>query len=57
MTSFDYSKSKKLVVAAAISGIVAGVISSVHHWYGAIAYDTPWRTSVAYWIIGIVFIV
>jgi hypothetical protein len=57
MNSFDYLKSKRLVVAAVISGIVAGVISSAHHWYGAVAYDTPWRASVAYWIIGIVLVV
>lgn len=57
MTSFDYLKSKKLIVAAVMSGIAAGIISSVHHWYGAIAYDTPWRTGVAYWIMGIVLVV
>lgn len=57
MKSFDYSKSRKLIVAAVISGIIAGIISSLHHWYGAIAYDTPWRTSVAYWIMGIVLVV
>ena len=57
MTSFDYSKSRKLTVAAVISGIIAGVISSIHHWYGAIAYDTPWRAGVTYWIAGLVFVV
>lgn len=57
MTLFDDSKFRKLVVAAMISGIVAGMISSIHHWYGAIAYDTPWRAGVAYWIMGIVIVV
>ena len=57
MILFDHSKFKKLIVAAVISGVVAGIISSVHHWYGAIAYDTPWRTGVAYWIMGIVLVV
>jgi len=57
MTSFDYSENKKLIIATVFSGIVAGFISSVHHWYGAIVYDTPWRASVAYWIMGIVLVV
>ena len=57
MTSFDYSKSRRLIIAAIISGIVAGMISSGHHWYGAVAYETPWRAGVAYWILGIVLVV
>ena len=57
MTSFDYSKSRKLIIAAVISGSVAGIISSLHHWYGAITYDTPWRIDVACWIMGIVLVV
>ena len=57
MTLFEYPKYKKLIIAAVLSGIVAGFISSVHHWYGAMAYDTPWRASVAYWIMGIVLVV
>ena len=57
MTTIDYSVYKKLIIAAVFSGIVAGFISSIHHWYGAIAYDTPWRASVAYWIMGIVLVV
>ena len=28
-----------------------------HHWYGAIAYDTPWRLVVSLWIPGFVSIV
>lgn len=28
-----------------------------HHWYGAIAYDTPWRLVVSLWIPGFVLIV
>ena len=57
MALFDYSKSGKLIVTAVISGVIAGSISSLHHWYGAVAYDTPWRTGVAYWIMGIVLVV
>lgn len=53
----DPVHSKKLIALAVISGIIAGLISSIHHWYGAIAYDTPWRAGVSYWIIGLVFIV
>ena len=49
--------SKKLIIAAVVSGIIAGLISSVHHWYGAIAYDTPWRAGVTYWIAGSVLVV
>ena len=57
MTGFEYSKYKKLIILAVISGVVAGIISSIHHWYGAIVYDTPWRAGVAYWIISIVLVV
>jgi len=57
MKSFDKSKSKKTIIAAVISGVIAGFISSVHHWYGAIAYDTPWRAGVTYWIAGSVLVV
>lgn len=35
---------------AAIGTIVAGVVSTAHHWYGAFAYDTPWRMAVSLWI-------
>ena len=57
MASFEYSKSKKLIVFAVVGGIIAGIISSVHHWYGAIVYETPWRAGVAYWIMGSVLVV
>ena len=57
MKSFDYFKSKKLITLAVVSGIFAGFISSVHHWYGAIAYDTPWRAGVTYWIAGSALVV
>ena len=49
--------SKKLIVLAIISGLIAGLISSAHHWYGAIAYNTSWRANVTYWIAGSVLIV
>ena len=35
---------------AAVSVSVAGLVSSVHHGYGAIVYDTPWRLLVSLWI-------
>ena len=53
----DPVQSRKLIILAIISGIIAGLVSSVHHWYGAIAYNTPWQTGVAYWIAGSVLIV
>lgn len=49
--------SKKLMMFAVATGLIAGLVSSIHHWYGAIAYDTPWRAAVSYWIMGIVIIV
>lgn len=48
----DPDHSKKLIILSVISGIIAGLVSSVHHWYGAIEYSTPWRISVSYWIMG-----
>ena len=53
----DPAHSKKLIFLAVISGLIAGLVSSVHHWYGAIAYNTPWRVGVVYWIVGFVLIV
>jgi len=44
------ARTKALIVAAAISALVAGLVSGGHHWYGAVAYDTPWRLQVSYWI-------
>jgi len=49
--------SKKLITLAIFSGVIAGLISSIHHWYGAIEYNTPWRAGVTYWIAGSVLIV
>jgi hypothetical protein len=48
---------KKLTTIAVASGIVAGLISSGHHWYGAVLYNTPWRVQVSWWIMGIVLLV
>ncbi|MBT8148170.1 MAG: hypothetical protein KJN90_15025, partial [Gammaproteobacteria bacterium] len=31
----------------------AGLVSSGHHIYGAIIYETPWRIGVSLWIPGI----
>lgn len=42
---------------AAIGAIAAGLVSSGHHWYGAIAYDTPWRLLVSLWIPAFVVLV
>lgn len=50
-------KSKKHVFAAIVSAVMAGLISSGHHWYGAVIYDTPWRVGVSYWILFIVLII
>lgn len=55
LSNSDYSK--KLIILAVISGIIAGLISSVHHWYGAVEYNTPWRISVSYWIMGSILLV
>jgi len=57
MRFVDPAHSKKLIILAVNSGVFAGLISSIHHWYGAIVYDTPWRAGVSYWIMGSVFIV
>ena len=53
----DPAHSKKLIILAVISGIIAGLVSSIHHWYGAVEYNTPWRISVSYWIMGSVLLV
>ena len=54
MTFSDQNHSKRLIISAAVSALAAGLISSGHHLYGAIAYDTMWRAGVSYWILGIV---
>lgn len=51
------TNAKRLIIVAVVSGFIAGLISSGHHWYGAVVYDTPWRAGVSYWIMGIVLIV
>ena len=57
MISTNHVYFKKLIILAVISGFMSGLISSVHHWYGAIAYNTPWRIDVSYWIAGLVIVV
>lgn len=42
---------------AAISVSVAGLVSSGHHWYGALVYDTPWRSVVSLWIPAFVLLI
>jgi len=54
-TSPDHSK--KLIVLAMGSGLIAGIISSARHWYGTMVYASPWRASVSYWIMSSVLIV
>jgi hypothetical protein len=53
----DPVRTKNLIILAVIAGFVAGLVTIVHHWYGALAYDTPWRAGVSYWIAGIVLTV
>ena len=54
MSFTDPTRSRLLIVKAGVSAFVAGLISSGHHLYGAIAYDTMWRAGVSYWILAIV---
>jgi hypothetical protein len=42
---------------ASVGVVVAGMVSSGHHWYGAIVYDTPWRLVVSLWIPAFVVVV
>ena len=49
--SFELAaRRRRLIVIAATTAMAAGLISGGHHWYGAVAYDTPWRLQVSYWI-------
>jgi len=57
VTSADPARSKQITIRAAIGAAAAGFVSSIHHWYGAIAYDTPWRFIVSLWIPGFVLLV
>ena len=57
MKFVNIAHSKKLIILAIFSGVIAGLISSIHHWYGAVEYNTPWRAGVTYWIVGSVLIV
>ena len=50
-------RSKNLIVRAAISVSLAGLVSGVHHWYGALVYETPWRLVVSLWIPAFVLLV
>ena len=51
------ARSNERIVNAAVSIAVAGLVSSGHHWYGAIAYETPWRWIVSRWIPAVVAVV
>ena len=48
---------KTNAIKAAAGAAAAGLVSTAHHWYGAIAYDTPWRLVVSLWIPGFVLVV
>lgn len=49
-------QANKGVVRAAVGTVVAGLVSTAHHWYGAFVYDTPWRALVSLWIPGFVMV-
>jgi hypothetical protein len=42
---------------AAIGAVLAGIVSSGHHVYGALLYDTPWRLVVSLWIPAFVVLI
>lgn len=49
--------SKKLVVLAGLSILIATLVQVIHHWYGAIYLNTPWRMQMVYWSpLGIAFV-
>lgn len=50
----DHPTQARAITMAAVSSSVAGLISSGHHVYGALIYDTPWRIVVSLWIPGFV---
>ena len=50
MTVGTRTTAKNTFKLAAISALLAGLTSSVHHWFGAYIYDTPWRLVVSLWI-------
>ena len=51
------AQSRSAISNAAISAIVAGLISSGHHVYGALVYETPWRLVVSLWIPAFVLLI
>lgn len=57
MSRWGHDKSNNAILNAAISVVVAGSISSGHHVYGALVYETPWRIAVSLWIPGFVLLV
>ncbi|MBT8081904.1 MAG: hypothetical protein KJP08_09530 [Gammaproteobacteria bacterium] len=57
MSSSGHAQSRRTFVTAAVSVSVAGLISSGHHVYGALAYETPWRLAVSLWIPAFVLFV
>jgi hypothetical protein len=57
MTPSGAAQSRSAIFKAAISVIVAGLISSGHHVYGALVYDTSWRLVVSLWIPAFVLLI
>lgn len=57
MNFADPVSSRNLILLAVVAGLIAGLVSAFHHWYGAVEYNTPWRLWVSYWILGIALIV
>ena len=57
MNHLDTDRQGRVIIVATVYGVVAGIISSFHHWYGAAVYATPWRSGISYWIVGSVLII
>jgi hypothetical protein len=57
MSFAEPTRSRKSIIMAAVGTSAAGLVSSVHHWYGAIVYDTTWRLLVSLWIPAFVSLV
>lgn len=57
MNFIGSARSRNVIIMAAIGTTVAGLVSSGHHIYGALVYDTPWRLVVSLWIPAFVLLV
>lgn len=45
---FNKITTKKNVIGAVVSTAALMLLTTIHHMYGAMIYDTPWRNHVAY---------